>query len=142
VADLFFRVLPWLLTFAVVVAQKPTGDKVSTRDGVYSTVQAERGERVYDARCSSCHQPGQFSVPAFLQSWNGRTADALFDNIRTTMPPENPGGLKRQEYADILAYLFQLNALPPGDDELKGTDDALKRVVIETPRSKGDRWPW
>ena len=121
-----------------------SGDaKTSTRDGVYTRAQADRGAAIYKTRCALCHQPAQFTTPAFLQSWTGQTAHALFSSIRTTMPQENPGGLKRQDYADVLTYLFQINGLPTGDTELKGTDDALKRVVIEPPdaqsSSKGAR---
>ena len=61
------------------------------------------------------------------------TADALYENLRTTMPKDNPGVLKPQEYADVIAYLFKINQLPPGDAELKGTKAALKQVTIEAP---------
>jgi mono/diheme cytochrome c family protein len=105
----------------------------SVRDGVYSASQANRGEKIYRARCQQCHQIEQFVGPVFMKSWHGTTADALYDAIRTTMPTDNPGGLKPQEYADLVAYLFKMNRLPSGESELKATKAALKQVRIEQP---------
>lgn len=111
-------------------AQEKSGAK-SSRDGVYSSAQGERGEKIYKARCGACHMSDQFSGFVFMQSWSGQTADALYENLRTTMPKDNPGVLKPQEYADVIAYLFRINRLPAGDGELKGTRPALKQVLIE-----------
>jgi hypothetical protein len=49
------------------------------------------------------------------------------------MPNDRPGRLSRGQYAEIVAYLLQLNRLPPGDKALPSNDDALKRIRIETP---------
>jgi mono/diheme cytochrome c family protein len=123
-----------LAASAAKAAQQTEAGKASANDGVYSAAQADRGARLYHDRCAACHHPNQFTGPAFILSWKGQTADALFDVIRNTMPTGNPASLKRQEYADILAYIFQANGLPAGPTDLKGTDAALKRVVIEPPR--------
>lgn len=125
---------------ASVPAQPPSetgGVKTpSARDGVYSAAQAERGATIYKQRCGSCHVPEVFTGDTFMAAWKEQTAHALFDAIRATMPPENPGGLKRREYADIVAYLLKLNGLPPGRAELPETDDALKRIIIHVPGKK------
>lgn len=75
----------------------------------------------------------QFSGYVFMQSWTGQTVDALYDSLRRTMPKDNPGSLKPQDYADIIAYLLKINRLPAGDVDLKGTKPAMKEVVIEAP---------
>jgi S-disulfanyl-L-cysteine oxidoreductase SoxD len=106
----------------------------SAREGIYTRAQAERGKKIFGQRCASCHPLETFTEPLFLATWRGQTAHALFTQIRTTMPQESPGGLRRQEYADVLAYLLQLNKLPPGTEELAATDDALKKIVIEPPK--------
>jgi cytochrome c5 len=112
----------------------PAGEQArSTRDGVFSPEQAGRGDRIFQERCVSCHQPAEFTTPAFMAAWSGQTAESLFDAIRTTMPTDNPGSLRRQEYADLLAYLFKLNGLPAGEAELKATPAELRQVVIEAP---------
>ncbi|HEX2344821.1 MAG TPA: cytochrome c [Vicinamibacterales bacterium] len=105
----------------------------STRDGVYSAAQAERGEKTYKAKCGTCHMPEQYSGYVFMQSWTGQTIFALYTNLRTTMPKDNPGSLKPQEYADVIAYLLKINRLPTGDTDLKGAKPAMEDVVIEGP---------
>jgi hypothetical protein len=47
------------------------------------------------------------------------------------MPVDNPGRLSREQYTDIVAYLFKLNRLPPGDRPLPADDEGLKQVRIE-----------
>jgi mono/diheme cytochrome c family protein len=108
----------------------------SARDGIYTRAQADRGKKIFAQRCAGCHPLETFTEPLFLATWKGQTAHALFTSIRTTMPQESPGGLRRQEYADVLAYLLQLNKLPAGSEELAATDDALKKILIEPAAKK------
>jgi mono/diheme cytochrome c family protein len=114
-------------------AQTPNaaGSPVSTSHGVYTEVQAARGEGTYRANCTSCHATSAHAGDAFVRAWDGRTAFDLFELIRTTMPIDNPGRLSRQDYADIVAYLFKLNRLPSGDRTLPADDEGLKQVRIE-----------
>jgi mono/diheme cytochrome c family protein len=121
------------VAISIGAAQEGTSGSKSSRDGVYSSAQADRGEKIYKARCGACHMSDQFSGFVFIQSWSGQTADALYENLRTTMPKDNPGVLKPQEYADVIAYLFKINRLPAGDADLKGTKAALKQVIIDAP---------
>lgn len=109
------------------------GSLKSVRDKVYSAAQAKRGERLYGRSCSHCHQPRAFVGPAYMDSWTDQTAGDLFELIRNTMPEDNPGSLRRREYAAILAYLFSLNAMPAGDSELKNDPQSLQRIRIEGP---------
>lgn len=108
-------------------------DTKSARAGVYSAAQAQRGRKIFQSKCASCHPLEFFTDGTFLGTWSGQTAHALFTVMRTTMPQESPGALRRQEYADVLAYLLELNKLPAGKVELPATDDALKKVLIEAP---------
>ena len=71
--------------------------------------QAARGEKVYDQTCGTCHQPGQFVGQEFVESWNDRRVYDFYSLVRGTMPLDNPGGLKDQEYLDVVAYLLQAN---------------------------------
>jgi hypothetical protein len=48
------------------------------------------------------------------------------------MPKNNPGSLTPEEYADVTAYILQLNGLPTGDEELPGDQAAARRIRIET----------
>jgi S-disulfanyl-L-cysteine oxidoreductase SoxD len=107
-----------------------TRDQKSVRDGVYTEAQAKRGATLFNEACASCHGTDEFGS-SYIEEWTGQPALRLFDLVRLSMPEESPGSLKRQEYADILAYLFKLNGFKAGNEELKGTDEALKAVRIE-----------
>jgi mono/diheme cytochrome c family protein len=102
----------------------------STRDGVYSAAQADRGGKTFTARCLGCHPPDQFVGP-FLSGWDGQTVNGLFEMMRTSMPDDDPGSLTRQDYADILAFVFKKNGVPAGPAELTSVSADLKRIVVD-----------
>jgi hypothetical protein len=47
------------------------------------------------------------------------------------MPATNPGGLTDQAYADLAAYLLQMNKFPEGTAELPPDAEALRGVLIQ-----------
>lgn len=106
-------------------------DSVTTRAGVYTLQQSNRGRDIYAGNCRSCHTPETHSGAAFNATWNGRSLAELYVFIRERMPKNDPGVLSPQEYADVLAYLLRLNRLPLGDAELPADSAALSRVRIE-----------
>jgi mono/diheme cytochrome c family protein len=118
-----------------VHAQDGAGMK-STRDGVFSQVQARRGEAGFRQNCAECHSASDFTSATVQRNWAGRTVFDLFEQIRTTMPNTNPGGLQRQLYLDIIAYLFRQNGFPAGDAALTPDEENLKRIRIGTAASR------
>lgn len=104
----------------------------STRAGVYTVQQAERGRITYAGMCSSCHTGASLTSPIF-DKWKGRTVAELFAYTSTQMPKSNPGGLEPGEYADVIAYLLKLNRMPAGTRELAADSTSLAHVVIELP---------
>jgi S-disulfanyl-L-cysteine oxidoreductase SoxD len=134
-ARTFATALMMIVAAACVAAgqtgQAPNAAAHSTLRGAYTEAQAARGEASYRANCTSCHAPGTHAGDAFIRGWDGRTAFDLFELIRTTMPLDNPGRLSREQYVDVVAYLFKLNRLPPGDRALPADDEGLKQVRIE-----------
>jgi mono/diheme cytochrome c family protein len=102
----------------------------STQDGVYTQEQARRGEALLGDACAACHMDDWFTG-SFLQGWNGATVGMLYERIRTTMPEDRPSGLKNREYADILAYIFEMNGMPPGEEELAGRKSELDKILIQ-----------
>jgi len=128
----------WFVCAAALLVSVQTigalqADKRSTATGRFTSEQATRGERAFISECGGCHTPDQF-VGEFLMAWNGKTASDLLEMIREKMPQDRPGSLPRQQYADILAYLFEKNGLPPGKDELPPAQADLERVNIEIPK--------
>jgi mono/diheme cytochrome c family protein len=117
-------------------------DHASTRDGVYTTNQADRGHASYKKSCASCHGEslmGQGAAvppltgPDFTDQWAGQTLDDLFERIQTTMPADHPGKVPRADNADILAYILQVNNLPAGKADLSSGAEALKRIQFDVP---------
>jgi mono/diheme cytochrome c family protein len=94
-------------------------------DGVYTPAQAARGASVYATECTGCHRDGlpERTAPAadggrFMDAWAEDSLKSLFTVIKTTMPQSAPGSLSDAEYTDIVAYILQENAFPPGSEEL------------------------
>ena len=104
----------------------------STRAGVYTAEQANRGRDIYAGLCQSCHAAVSHTGVTFRNAWGGRPLSDLFGFIRERMPKNEPGSLAPEEYADVLAYLLKLNAMPAGERELPPDSLALKRIKIDT----------
>lgn len=115
----------------------------STRDGVYTDAQAERGQSAYAKSCVSCHRENlqgsgaatpPLAGPDFTAKWAGQNLDDLFEQMQTSMPADHPGTLSRPVNADILAYILKANKLPAGKTELPSDADALKNIQFEAPQ--------
>jgi mono/diheme cytochrome c family protein len=117
-----------LATSLFVTAQE---ERRSVQSGVFTAAQAERGAKTFQTVCQQCHQPDEFGDGAYMDGWSGQLASDMIEQIRSTMPQDNPGSLKRKDYVDVAAYLFQLNALPTGDAEMDV--DNAKSILIEGP---------
>lgn len=126
---MLFAVLGGFLAWAWSISAQDGGTSVQA--GVYSEEQAERGGTLFEEACMVCHQPEEFAAGGYMSGWDGMSANDLVEYIRATMPEDNPGRLKRQEYIDIVAFLFQQNGLPAGESEMEREN--LKDIQIEGP---------
>ncbi len=88
---------------------------------------------MYRTSCESCHTKSEYTGDKFKVAWVSKTVFDIFDVVRTQMPEDNPGSLERQEYVDVVAYIFSLNAYPAGAGDLPGDDDGLKKLRIDSP---------
>ena len=127
----------WLSTVSLTVllagalsAAAAAEDPRTIVDRVYSVAQAERGEQRFKVSCSSCHTPSSFGDGTFAERWSGQTMAEVFEFVSNAMPENDPGGLKKEEYADVLAYILRINAYPAGYDELPTDPEALKKLGI------------
>ena len=102
----------------------------SLRDGVFSRKQVIEGRKLFFDVCIECHQPEAFVGPGFIDAWAGQTVDALFQQIRTTMPENAPGRLSRREYTRLLAFVFEKNGLPAGEVDMPNRPEQLKEILI------------
>jgi cytochrome c len=113
-------------------------------DGVYTEMQASRGERQYGRACESCHgadlagdpvsEIPALSLDSFMTSWNGRNVNDLVVTMKRSMPKDKPGTLSENAYLDLAAYLLQANKFPSGSRELPRASEDLAAITIE--RSK------
>jgi mono/diheme cytochrome c family protein len=108
--------------------------------GLYSEVQAARGESLYQQHCSACHGArlqGSPAAPltgdAFRVRWEDRrhTLDDLYYIIRSLMPNSAPGSLSKAQYADVVAYILKVNGYPAGTEELVPNAAAMKTVTLQ-----------
>ena len=132
------RTMVVLLALAVALpCAAAMSQQQTVADGVYTSVQAARGKREYAVFCESCHaddlsgtNSGDSGAPPLRRDgfMDGSNVNALFTKISQTMPFEAPGSLTPQEYIDIVAFIFQENGFPPGDEAL-GVDPAVLRNI-------------
>ena len=120
----------------------PTARPVSRRSrlGPAAAVHAtgEAGKVAYDGYCAVCHGStltnGTFGTPLageyFRRQWGGRTVAELFDKSRSTMPPA-AGSLPDATYADILAYVLEVNGGARAGTDLPA--DAARLAVWRVP---------
>jgi hypothetical protein len=118
--------------------------KKSIWAGAYTAVQADRGQKAFEANCAGCHQTdltGKGEIPAlkgdgFMERWRDYSVKPLFDMIKTEMPPlrfrtPETKPLTDGMYVDIISHIFRSNAFPPSDTELHV--DTLDDVQILGP---------
>lgn len=115
-------------------------------DGVYTSEQAARGEKLYAGKCASCHgqalMGGEQAPPLigseFATNWNDLRLGDLFERIRISMPQDNAGSLSRQENADIVAFMLSRGNYPAGEAELPAQASMLNqyKFLAVNPHSR------
>jgi mono/diheme cytochrome c family protein len=126
-------------TMLVMSAQQPAK---SQWDGIYTEVQAKRGEPLYAKECASCHgadllggDKGPTLVGGdFGANWENLTIGELVKRMHETMPPDNPRGLSRRQVVDILAFMFAFDKVPAGTTELPTQADPLNAIKFKALR--------
>lgn len=116
---------------AALQAQTP---QVTTNSAVYTAAQADRGKLAFSEKCGVCHDPARFTGEPFFDAFGDRALKEVWDITSGTMPEDNPGSLKPEEYADIIAYFLQLNEFPAGESDLPGNAGAMANIKIEKPK--------
>lgn len=110
---------------------------ISVWSGVYTTAQADAGEKVYFAQCSSCHgddlggreQAPALAGPQFLDSWNGKDLRRLLDRIMTMPPGDKP--VTPAEGLELLAFLLRASEIPDGPTPLPPDRARLAQITFD-----------
>lgn len=116
---------------------KPTAAVVGSAPQ-FTSAQAAAGKTAYDANCAACHgntlTNGTFAPPlaglTFKTTWTGKTVRALYDKTRT-MPPSLPASIPTNTYANIVAYILDVNGYKPGEKALPPGGEALEQMAIQ-----------
>jgi mono/diheme cytochrome c family protein len=101
--------------------------------------QADRGQAAYRRNCQDCHganlNDGEFGgAPLngqyFSRHWGNASVAALYGFMRTKMPPDRPGRLSPQTYADLTAFLLMKNGYQTAETELSPDVGVQERMSL------------
>jgi len=109
----------------------PSATGGSVLDGVFTSSPASRGRQQFRQTCMSCHSEGEHTGQDFGAKWQGTTIGDLFDLVSATMPQGDPGSLKPEEYASILAFFLSQSGYKAGEKELPSDLESLQKIRIE-----------
>jgi mono/diheme cytochrome c family protein len=121
----------------VPAAPAPT---VASIAPAFTQEQADRGHAAYRRACQDCHganlNDGEFGgAPLtgqyFTRHWGNGNVAALYGYMRTKMPPDRPGKLNPQTYADLTAFLLGKNGYQPAQSELPPDAEAQGHMDLK-----------
>lgn len=126
---------------AAVFADSPADSQAEINnvwDGAYTTEQAERGQEAYEVSCVGCHAgtlrgtPGGPGIAGgrFIFNWSDRSVGELLDYVIHNMPIGAGNTLPHETYADIVAYILEVNEFPAGEVELSADPVDSEGVII------------
>ena len=128
------------MALVLAMAAAPTARSQPTGAPTFTAEQIDRGRALYGRNCTDCHgttlDNGEFGGPVlkggfFRQKWGPLGVGALFSFTKGLMPPDRPGGLTDQSYADLVAYILSNNGYTAGDKELPTDPNALQNMGIK-----------
>jgi mono/diheme cytochrome c family protein len=113
----------------------------STRDGVFTVEQAQRGKALYQKQCAMCHgnalegigKNAPLTGNVFLDKWTDQTLADLFMKTNATMPASSPGTMTPAETSQVLAYILNMNKFQSGKNPLPTDPDGLGAIRITKP---------
>jgi S-disulfanyl-L-cysteine oxidoreductase SoxD len=110
----------------------------TVRDGVFSAAQAARGERLFEAICTNCHEITEFTAAgAYLDEVEGEPLWDTFEYVWAEMPEDEPASLDPEDYAAVLAYIFSIYGLPSGEVAMPIDRESLSGIRIARPNLPG-----
>jgi mono/diheme cytochrome c family protein len=106
----------------------------------FTADQVTSGSDIYAERCVQCHgdklDNGEFGgAPLngsyFKKHWAGGSVAALVGFMKAKMPPDRPGSLTDQSYAELTAFLLDANDYPKGDKELPSDTPSQQAMSLK-----------
>jgi mono/diheme cytochrome c family protein len=118
----------------------PATATAATSPVSFTAEQVTHGSDIYVDRCVQCHgdtlDNGEFGgAPLngsyFSKHWGGGSVAGLIGFMKAKMPPDRPGSLTDQSYADLAAFLLDANGYPKGDKELPPDTPAQQAMSLK-----------
>jgi mono/diheme cytochrome c family protein len=106
----------------------------------FTATQAEHGEAAYRQNCQDCHgstlDNGEFGGPPlkgayFRGHWGAANLGALYGYLSAAMPPDRPGRLSPQTYAELTAFILSNNGYAAGEKELPLDPDVQQKMTLK-----------
>ena len=120
----------WVALLAGYASAQEGAPEASSGNAFYTVEQARRGSGFFRVHCYECHVSSEFARSTFEERWTNRAVGDFYEFVVYSMPLDYPGGLPEQTYADIIAYVLQLNDFPAGETELPPSMDALMEMIM------------
>jgi len=136
--------IAWMAFASRILVAQGAAPGGTVWDGVFTEVQASRGEAAYGRSCAACHKEdllGSGTAPPlagteFFRRWNESPVDEVVQTMRSSMPQEAPNSLEAQVYVEIMTYLLKASGSPTGSEDLTADRDRLKLVRVTLAPSK------
>jgi mono/diheme cytochrome c family protein len=103
----------------------------SMLNGMFTSVQAARGEQRFKESCATCHSIEE-QAASLQAKWRNGSLHDLFRAISTTMPQNSPGSLTPDDYASIVALYLRQSGHAPGSTELPSDPATLAKLRIDS----------
>lgn len=105
----------------------------------FTAAQVLAGKTSYESNCAVCHgntmTNGTFGTPLageyFNGAWSGKSVRALYDRTQKSMPPAAPSSLSKDNYANIVAYILEVNGYKATGTALGADDPSLDKMTIK-----------
>lgn len=101
----------------------------------------ERGATLFQSECARCHVQADIEM-RISNSWIGRPASELHQEIMNTMPAETPGSLSPAQYLDLTAYVLGLASATGSIENMTITDLAGFTIRQGGEDVGPDYMPW
>jgi mono/diheme cytochrome c family protein len=130
----------YALRAATAGGSAPPTASAATSPVSFTAEQVTHGSDIYVDRCVQCHgdtlDNGEFGgAPLngsyFKKHWGEGSVAGLIGFMKAKMPPDRPGSLTDQSYADLAAFLLDANGYPKGDKELPPDRPAQQAMSLK-----------
>ena len=111
-------------------------EPVEVMPGFFSAAQAARGRASYKEHCDECHALSELRGTEFEWTWRRQTAWDLYQEVSSNMPEDKPGELSAPTYADIIAYILNLNDYQVGSRDLVASRAAMAAIPLGSDAQK------